>query len=433
MRATLLACVASLIAAQPASAAAADDIKIQVSHDPCAGDGAAEENYIVYATNSNSTQTIDATFKYDSNPPHQHFILFDANLNPVTDRFPKVYTRRLRPHESVKIGCSYTRRAAQTSATPLRVPLSFTTQTAVHVDANAVDPPSEDASSFAAFVLQGGFNECGPGARPPGMLYLVNLHPSLGLSVSLNLTATGGSRLGPQAINLPPLGSERIACSNGALKPKPFAGAALEADSPLAAKLPPDLAQEPSLSAPIVRAERSVGAQSKVADELFAAFVNLRSSIVFEESVAQFEDPRFYSRAWLEDAIRSALHAAKEPDRPGLNWVQDSLLSMLSTSMSVASVYSYELLEPSALRMRVADDCGRPATFTIQFVYEDGAWRIARTDHDSSETGNTWFKEGMKPTMRFPAIALRNRSRYLNESNLGTSLELDAKAHVCSK
>jgi hypothetical protein len=99
------------------------------------------------------------------------------------------------------------------------------------------------------------------------------------------------------------------------------------------------------------------------ADELFTVFVDLRSSVKFDQSIAQYENPRFYSRAWLEDAIQSALNAAKQPDRPGLNWIQDSLLAKLSISLSVQSVYAYEVVKPgpnyAGLRMHVTDACKR--------------------------------------------------------------------------
>lgn len=75
-------------------------------------------------------------------------------------------------------------------------------------------------------------------------------------------------------------------------------------------------------------------ARAVSADDLFAVFVDLRNSVVFDHSIAQYEDPRFFSRGWLEDAIKSALNAAKQPDHPGLNWVQDSLLTKLSAAMA---------------------------------------------------------------------------------------------------
>src|ERR1700733_560334 len=127
---TLPVLAAILALPHVASAAAVDDIKIEQSQDLCAGNTAADKNYIVYATNLNATQTIDAIFKYDSVPHQQHFILFDANLNPLTDRFPKVYSRRLHPRESQKIGCSFTYRAAAAPPGPARVPLLITKQAA---------------------------------------------------------------------------------------------------------------------------------------------------------------------------------------------------------------------------------------------------------------------------------------------------------------
>ena len=175
---------------------------------------------------------------------------------------------------------------------------------------------------------------------------------------------------------------------------------------------------------------------SVTADQLFAVFGNLRSSISFDNSIAQYEDPRFYTRAWLEDAIESALNASKQPDRPGLNWVQDSLLTKLSATMSVRSVYSYQLVKESAnhagLQMHVTDACKRPATYTIEFTLEDNEWRIAHTNHDSSKGGQSWFKPGLKPVKEFPSITLRDRARYFNESNLGTSLGLEVKNHDCA-
>jgi hypothetical protein len=180
-------------------------------------------------------------------------------------------------------------------------------------------------------------------------------------------------------------------------------------------------------------AERST---SVSADALFSVFVDLRSSITFDHSIAQYEDPRFYTRAWLEDAVKSALNAAKQPDHAGLNWVQDSLLAKLSAAMIVQSVYSYQLVKPAptdgSLQMHVTDACNRPSTYTIEFAFEDGAWRIARTNHDSSKGGQAWLKNDLKPIKEFPTITLRDRARYFNESTLGTALRLDATTHGCS-
>jgi hypothetical protein len=82
--------------------------------------------------------------------------------------------------------------------------------------------------------------------------------------------------------------------------------------------------------------------------------------------------------------------------------------------------------------MHVTDACNRPSTYTIEFAFEDGAWRIARTNHDSSKGGQAWLKNDLKPIKEFPTITLRDRARYFNESTLGTALRLDATTHGCS-
>src|SRR5271156_1943129 len=125
--------LALILVASHVTAAAIDDIKIEVGHDLCEGPGANDKNFIVYATNLNSSRTIDANFKYDSNPAQQHFILFDADFNPMTDRFPKLHARRLSAHESARIGCTYTYRAAPKPPGPLSVPIVVTTQSAAYV------------------------------------------------------------------------------------------------------------------------------------------------------------------------------------------------------------------------------------------------------------------------------------------------------------
>src|ERR1700722_16013782 len=100
---TLLVAAMLVAGCRTVTAGALDDIKVEVSQDLCEGADAHDKSVVVYATTLNANQTIDANFKYDSNPAQQHFILFDANLNPVTDRFPKYQVRRLSPHESAKI------------------------------------------------------------------------------------------------------------------------------------------------------------------------------------------------------------------------------------------------------------------------------------------------------------------------------------------
>ena len=224
----LLALAILLAASRTASATALDDIKLGISHDLCEGAGASDKNFIVYATNLNANQAIDANFKYDSNPAHQHFILFDANLNPMTDRYPKFHARRLKPHESLNIGCTTTYREAPEPPGPLKVPLVISMQSAAYVDANATEAPPEDARSFAAFLLQGGINECAAGARPPGLFYLVNLHPYARLSASMNLLDDHGTRVGVLTPNLSPLSATRLGCSNGFSKPGPITSATFD-------------------------------------------------------------------------------------------------------------------------------------------------------------------------------------------------------------
>jgi hypothetical protein len=220
-----------------ATGTALDDIKLQVSHDFCAGAEANDRNFIVYATNQNSRQTIDANFKYDSSPSQQHFILFDANLNPVTDRFPKFHARSIGPHESVSIGCTQTYRAAPAPPGPLIVPIVIVAQSAAYAS-GAGEALPEDAGSFAAFLLQGGISDCGAGAKPPGLFYLVNLHPFARLSASIDLLGDHGARAGVLTPSLAPLGATRVACSNGFSRPGPITSANLELSAGMEAHLP---------------------------------------------------------------------------------------------------------------------------------------------------------------------------------------------------
>lgn len=249
---TLIMLAGLLTVSHAASAAALDDIKLEVSHDLCEEAGANDRNFIVFATNLNSSQAIDAQFKYDSSPGRQHFVLFDVSLNPMTDRFPKLHVRRLQPHETARIGCAFTYRAAPEAPGPLSVPLAITIQSAAYVDSAAAEAPAEDARSFAAFILQGGIKECAAGAKPPGLFYLVNLHPYAQLSASINLLDDHGNRIGALIPKLSPLSAARVACSNGSPKPGPIISAALLVSAGDAAALrpasPPQ--QAPSSEAP---------------------------------------------------------------------------------------------------------------------------------------------------------------------------------------
>ncbi len=253
-----------LLAGSPnVSAAAIDDIRIEASHDLCDGAGArtgANNNFIVYATNLSSGQIIDGNFKYETSPPQQHFILFDANLNPITDRFPKFHSRRLQPRESARIGCTFTFRAAPEPPVPLMVPLIISKQSASYADSNGGESVPEDARSFAAFALQGGINECGSGTKPPGLFYLINLHPYARLSVSMNLLDDHGTRVGVLTPDLPPLSAVRVGCSNGYSKPGPIGSAGLEASAGVAVNPP----AAPPPEAPAAPVPLSLGAILRV-------------------------------------------------------------------------------------------------------------------------------------------------------------------------
>jgi hypothetical protein len=234
MRAEGVLLAALLAACQAVSATAVDDLAIDISHDLCEGEGGNEKNFTVYAANLSSTRAIDANFKYDSVPAQQRFILFDADLKPVTDRFPKFHSRRLSPGETARIGCTNTYRASPGPPGPLTVTVVIAKQGAAYVEPNAPDEPPEDPRSFAAFYLQGGTNECPSGAKPPGLFYLVNLHPYARLSASMNLLDNRGTRVGALTPNLAPSSVTRIGCSNGFSRPSTVTNASLEVRAALA-------------------------------------------------------------------------------------------------------------------------------------------------------------------------------------------------------
>jgi hypothetical protein len=241
-----LAFVAFLLAASlgvsyRVEAAAMDDIRVEVSGETCEGFDPGDRSFVVYATNANPSQTIDARFMYDSVPAQQRFVLFDASLKAITDRFPKYHARRLAPREVVPIGCTSTYRAPLERRGALTVPVVIAKQSATYVDPSEHEDPAPDARSFAAFTLQGGINECGPGARPAGLLYFVNLHPFARLSASITLTDERGNRVGAVAANLAPLSAMKVGCSNGSSKPGSVTDAALEV-----AATPPAASQQPA-------------------------------------------------------------------------------------------------------------------------------------------------------------------------------------------
>jgi hypothetical protein len=244
---------ATLLTFSHTNAAAIDDIKVEVSRESCAGFAANDKSFVVYATNTSLNQSIDANFKYDSSPAQQHFILFDAKLNPITDRFPKFHARRLAPGEAAPIGCTTTYRASPQPLRTLSVPIVITKQNASYVEPNAPETPAEDAGSFAAYYLQDGIAECGQGAKPPGLFYLVNLHPFARLSVSMNLLDDRGNRVGVLTPKLAPLSATRAGCSNGSSKPGLITDATLEvtagaAIGPPPSSSPPQAAPTPPLA-----------------------------------------------------------------------------------------------------------------------------------------------------------------------------------------
>ncbi|MDP9009288.1 MAG: hypothetical protein M3N91_11400 [Pseudomonadota bacterium] len=250
------------------TAAAIDDIRVEVSGESCEGFGPNDKSFVVYATNTNPSQSVRANFKYESVPAKQHFILFDATLSPITDRFPKYHARRLAPREVAPIGCTATYRAAPQPRGPLTVPLVIAQQNALYVDQNEPAAPAEDTRSFAAFYLQGGISECGPGAKPPGLFYFVNLHPFGRLSASIDLTDDRGNRVGAVSANLAPLSATKAGCSNGSPKPGAVANATLEgAGASLAANQTP--------AAPSHDAQAASSEQPRVAAPSDAAAVTL--------------------------------------------------------------------------------------------------------------------------------------------------------------
>jgi hypothetical protein len=173
-------------------------------------------------------------------------------------------------------------------------------------------------------------------------------------------------------------------------------------------------------------AQQPAAGQSDTASELFRTFVELRHSVT-----ANHSDPRFFTREWLERAIRGALASRNQPDRPGLNWVEDSLLTLFGLGLTEDKIYSYKLLNeiPGSgdLEMHVTY-CNSPSTLTVNFVSEDGAWRVRHINSDNTKKAKTWYRPDLVPLVEFAHIELRDRSRYLNESNLGTELGLDVKS-----
>lgn len=219
-RVTLLFC-AALGLFRAAHGSALDDIKLTVGPERCQGFDSKVESLVVRAANANPSRVIDATFKYDSIPSKQHFILFDSKLVPASERFPKSVGRRVSPLESIIIGCSVTQRSAPTLRDSQVVALAFTKESATYSDGSNPAPSGPDGHGALAFFLQGGAGECPAGANPPGLFYAVNLHPYARLSATIGLQEAQRTQARSITINLSPFSSTKIGCSNGATKPNP--------------------------------------------------------------------------------------------------------------------------------------------------------------------------------------------------------------------
>ena len=172
------------------------------------------------------------------------------------------------------------------------------------------------------------------------------------------------------------------------------------------------------------------------ADDLFAVFVSIRTSTLYSREAGEYEDPRFFSRLWLERSIKSALAASKEGEKGGLDWVEDSLLAHLAITLGVKTVYSHELgnstLGDAALVLHVSDECGRPSTYTVDFTREGDTWKVSGTKSDTTEKGVSWFHADMPPVKEFPLVKLRDRSRYFNGSTLGKGIGLNVAGSECA-
>jgi hypothetical protein len=235
---------AALVFSNAAIGAAVDDIQVQVGPEQCQGFADSDHSRAVYATNSNSTRSITAHFNYDSVPTKQHFILFDAALSPGSDRFPKSIGRRLAPLETAVIGCSVTMRAALRIQDSQTVPLVVTKDTAAYADAGDPDAHSQDDRTYLAFYLQNGAGGCSAGSRPPGLFYAVNLHPFARLSGSVQLLDERGITTGTLVLDLAPLSSMKVACSNGSPKLGPISNVSLGLPA-----VPAPLVEKPDLAA----------------------------------------------------------------------------------------------------------------------------------------------------------------------------------------
>ena len=110
--------------------------------------------------------------------------------------------------------------------------------------------------------------------------------------------------------------------------------------------------------------------------------------------------------------------------------MEDSLLTQFGLGLTEDKIYSYRLLNEvlgsADLEMHVTY-CNSPSTLTVSFVSEDGAWRVSHINSDTTKKAKTWYRPDLVPLAEFAHIEIRDRSRYLNDSNLGSELGLDVK------
>jgi hypothetical protein len=200
-----------------ATAAAIDDIKIEISSDICDGSGAGVTSFVVYGTNTNTAKRVSGNFQYDTNPSGQSFPIFNADLAQVTDQFPKFHEFRFAPGQRAMIGCTYTYRASPQPRIVAAIPVVTTLKGAVYVDPSKPEPPAEEARLFAAFFLQHGYvNGCAETPLPDGLLYAIDLHPYRSINLTLESNSHGGS-VGKLAFPIPAFGGTRTLCKDGGL------------------------------------------------------------------------------------------------------------------------------------------------------------------------------------------------------------------------
>ena len=235
-----------------AHGAALDDIHIEIGPEQCPGFAPEDRSLLVHATNTNISRIIAVTFKYDSVPARQHFILFDAGFNPNSDRFPKSMVRRLAPLETAPIGCTATKRAAPAIHESQNVALQITKDSALYIDGSEPEPRAPDARSSLAFYLQNDASGCATtGSKPPGLFYAVNLHPFARLTGSVDLLDDRGNKVDVVELDLAPMSSAKVGCSNGQRRPGVVGNVALAISAAAALARPAPVPGSEKAEAPV--------------------------------------------------------------------------------------------------------------------------------------------------------------------------------------